>query len=198
MLDRWKPRLGGKPVSAADLAAQAREIEAEIAQLSQEQTVIDEALPSLMAEAERQAEAIVRLAEIDALLPLKSRALNLLKAAIPAAEKRETIEKFEAQKAELEKRTEKLARTLPDQYVRAAEQFVTVLRAMEANAHEWAMLTAQADIAGLRVHGEDAEYRLRRGLPGYERGGPLWRGTSVPAWHRNNDLYPDPPKEMGM
>jgi hypothetical protein len=85
---RWT-RKNAAPVTADALDTKATESRGQKVELECERDEIVSALPDLVSEPERALEAETRLREIEAELPHKRRALALIEAAMPEAERRE-------------------------------------------------------------------------------------------------------------
>jgi hypothetical protein len=178
---KW-PARNSRPPSATALRASLAEAEAQLAPLEREYAEINGALVDLLGDPARSSDVQARLAELEALLPIKRRAVEAIRRAIPDAEKREEREAFRAEVAALTERTAKFKRGLPERYNAAAEAFAAVLRDMDANAEEWRQLNFRAQQFG-EPTGEDAERDLRRDLPINARGwSRIWADLDLPAW----------------
>ena len=113
----WRGKVKNTPAaSTAHLAINRAEIEAEIEKLEAEQTEIEQAFAELSVDPARFQEATDRLREIQATLPTKRYTLQLIAAEIPKAERREWLAKLAADKADLERQSDKLAKGLAERY----------------------------------------------------------------------------------
>jgi hypothetical protein len=179
---KWRPARNAPPPSAGDLRNGLAEAEAQLRALEEERAEIHGAIVDLVGDPGRASEAQDRLAEVEALIPVRRRTIETIRQAIPAAEERQARDGFRAEVAALNARTAQLKRNLSERFNAAAEAFAAVLREMEANAEEWRQVNARAQIIGEPV-GEDAERELRRDLP-INRGGwsRIWADLDVPAW----------------
>lgn len=159
----WKPARNAPLPSADDLRASAVSTERQATALEAERAEIVEVLPDLANDPERTAEAEARLAELDALIPVKRRTLDNIRKAIPAAENRGMRGRLRAERAALEARTAKLKRGLAERYDRSAKEFAAVLRDLEQNADDWQRVNLTGRPLGER-DGEAVEMQLRRKL----------------------------------
>jgi hypothetical protein len=158
---RWRPARNAPLPSADDLRASVASAERQLRALEVERTEIVEALPALATDPQRTGQAEARMAELDALIPIKRRTLENIAKAIPAAENRSMLDRIRAERTALETRTAKLKRGLPERYNRAAEAFAQVLREMADNTEEWRRVNLSAGALG-EGNGEGAELSLRR------------------------------------
>jgi len=171
MLERWKPRKGAKPASAAELESQRSSIANRIGDLEAERAEIEAIMPSLsVTDPEHAVEANERLANLTVEMPTMRRTLSLIVAAITEAEKREAIESLERRKAIQDATSERRARELPRRYAAAVEALTAIFREIEADADACSALRLDAERYGLRGVWS-AEYRARKDLDGATRGG---------------------------
>jgi hypothetical protein len=124
---------------------------ADIAALVAEDAEINDALPLLVNEPTRAAEAEFRLREIAVLLPCERRALEAIEKAIPEAEERERRDHFQAELDERVRQSDRLQRDLEARYTKAAAAFADVCREIQADADAWRGLRAGADCFKPRV-----------------------------------------------
>lgn len=178
----WKPARNAPLPSADDLRASFATGERKLAADEAEAAEIVEALPGLVGDPERTAQAEARLAELEALLPIERRKLEMIRKAIPAAENRGMLERIRAERTALETRTARLKRNLPERYDRAVEALAAVLRDMVGNADDWQRINGVGASLG-EPAGLDAERELRATLPVNAKGwSRLWADLDIPRW----------------
>lgn len=160
---KWAPSRNAAPASSDMLRASKEKKLAVIAALVAEDAEINEALPLLVNEPARAAEAELRLREIAVILPCERRALDAIEKAIPEAEDRERRERIQAEIEEQARKTARLQRGLEARYTKAAEAFAEVCREIQADADRWRYLRALADTVSPRVpvRHQSAEGALR-------------------------------------
>jgi hypothetical protein len=124
---------------------------ADIAALVAEDAEINDALPLLVNEPTRAAEAEFRLREIAVLLPCERRALEAIEKAIPDAEDRERRERIQVEIDEQARKSARLQRGLEARYTKAAEAFAEVCREIQADREAWSHLRLNADTVKPRV-----------------------------------------------
>lgn len=191
----WRGKVKNTPAaSTAHLAINRAEIEAEIEKLEAEQTEIEQAFAELSVDPARFQDATDRLREIQATLPTKRYTLQLIAAEIPKAERRERLAKLAADKADLERQSDKLAKGLAERYERAAEALAAIVREIEADWDAWELMNMKLHDAR-EPGGWTAERRAREACGNFDAftdasiildshvvgwdGQPLFRGRRV-------------------
>jgi DNA repair exonuclease SbcCD ATPase subunit len=178
------------PATAAQLSASADALQTEIAALEAEERDANAALAELVGDpAYREVEARVR--ELRYLVPSKRDVLARIQAAIPAAEQRERRQAFCDKRADLERRTAKLARKATREYAELAGALADLLHELDANEREHAALSCDGRELGEQL-GRNAEYRARGDLPAARSLGvyrSVLREAQIPAWDDPRPLF---------
>lgn len=178
------------PASAAQLKATAADLRREIAGLEAEERECNAALSELVGDPSYP-NLEARTRELRFLTPSKRDVLARVEAAIPAAEERERRAAFAERKADLERRTTKLARTAGKRFPELAGPLAELLNDLRTNEREWMLLGKEARELGEQT-GHPAEVRARIGLPGTRPGGvfrSILRETQVADWHGGKALF---------
>jgi hypothetical protein len=180
------------PASAAQLTATAADLRAEIAGLEAEERDCNSALADLVGDPS-YAEVERRVRDLRFVIPSKRDTLARVEKAIPAAAERERREQFAERKADLERRTTKLARTAAKRFPELAGPLAELLNDLAANEREWALLGGDARELGESSGSlHSAEFLARRELPGARVGGiyrSVVRETQIPSWDSVTPLF---------
>jgi hypothetical protein len=163
MLDRWKPRKGGKLPTEADLSQQRVALAEEVEILTAEQREINDTLVELMLSDPRLGdENVRRVGEIGILLPAKTRALGLLDQAIEDARLKEATAAEEAER----ERVYAEGKSAAAEHVKLIHAIIRVetdLADKLARSNELARTIANANgRRGDRPFIRDGEWTLRR------------------------------------
>lgn len=180
------------PPTAAHLSNEADRRRSDLAAMHAERAELAAAVADLIGDpAHDQVEA--RLANLDVRIPIEERILARIEAAIPVAEDRERRQAFAERKADLDRRTAKLARTAGKRFPELAGPLADLLEELKANDREWEAFRWEARDLGEEGHqGHAAEVRARIDLPGARVGGvykSVLSATQIAAWGGGRDLY---------
>jgi hypothetical protein len=185
------------------LQTEAAELKSRIAASVAEVAYIDGEMPNMIGDPAQRREAEDRRAALEAQIGTDRRTLALIEEAIPAAKRRDKRAAVEADKAEQERRTNKLCRSLEARYTAAAEAFAAVLHDIKADANAWEALNYRARELGVPT-GVSAEERLRQRfatpIGNYNTSGgftSLWRKVIVLAWDGSR-LFDSTPRGMTL
>ncbi|MGN6849602.1 MAG: hypothetical protein ACTHJK_09050 [Sphingomicrobium sp.] len=180
------------PASAAQLEATAADLRSEVAGLEEEERDFNAALADLVGDPV-YAEVEARVRELRFLIPSKRDTLARIEKAIPVAADRERRAAFADRKADLDRRTAKLARTAGKRFPELAGPLADLLNELVANEREWSSLRDEArelgEEGGICHH---AEVRARIDLPGARVGGiyrSVLREVQIPNWHGGKPLF---------
>jgi DNA repair exonuclease SbcCD ATPase subunit len=172
------------PRTAAQLKASEAALKVEIPALEDEERDVQAALADLVGDpAYEDVEARAR--ELRFVIPTKRDTLARIQAAIPKAEKREELEAYKVDVADLERRTNKAARTIEARYTAAAGALADVLKEMAENELAWSRIGDRARDLGIDgTVGHNVEFRLRReftcGIRGFQS---LHTTAKVDGWN---------------
>ncbi|MFA7596935.1 MAG: hypothetical protein WCY92_11330 [Novosphingobium sp.] len=159
-------RKNAAPATARQLEERAGEMETEIRDLSAERETIASSFAFF------DADDMARLADVEALLPIKQRALEAVRAAEREARQREAIEAFQADRTSLDRTTDKAAKTFRTRYEKAAAEMVSVLEELRASHDAWETMARRGRELGIAAPGGA---HLERRVRGDQLTGPTAR-----------------------
>lgn len=143
IIEKVRARKNAPPASPASLSAQIADLNDEIGDLSAEQAELD-GNPSHL-----HADAVARLAELNAILPIKERALAALRQSLNEAQKHEEVEALRAHAKRFQQDTTRAAKTFSARYTAAAETFAAVLKELADNKAEATRIAAEGQRLGV-------------------------------------------------
>lgn len=178
VIERLRVRKNAPPPPVAQLRPEIEALEERIR--LDEEFVAELAANITLLNPQEEAE----LAKLETLLPSKRRKLAALREEIERAQEREAIATFEADRAELNRATEKAAKTFRHRYEKAAAEMVAVLSELRDSHDTWESMARRGrELGVVAPGGAHLEKRVRGDQIAGSTARLLWPEARLFGWN---------------